>query len=108
MVSVTPADPDVALIADLVIASHILENEGVLDSFGHVSVRSAKNPTHFYIPRAMPPALVTEEDLVEVDNVACTPVAEERRGSTASASSTREIYKARADVRRVIHSHSRA
>ena len=93
-------------IADLVVASHILENEGVLDSFGHISVRSATDPNHFFIPRAMPPALVTEEDLVEVDNVACTPVAQGAPRLNGERFIHSEIYKARPDVQSVIHSHS--
>lgn len=108
MVSVTPADPDVALVADLVLASHILENEGVLDSFGHVSVRSAKNPAHFYIPRAMPPGQVSAADIVEVDNAECIPVAPNPPRLNGERYIHSEIYKARADVNSVIHSHSRA
>jgi len=54
----SPADPDKARIQDIITASHILTNEGILDSFGHVSARSVKNPDHFFMPRAMPPALV--------------------------------------------------
>src|SRR5260370_34021899 len=46
-------------MADLVLASRILVNEGVLDSFGHVAVRSLRDSTHYSMPRAMPPALVT-------------------------------------------------
>ena len=53
------ADPDEARIQDLITASHILANEGILDSFGHISARSVKNPDHFFMPRAMPPALVS-------------------------------------------------
>lgn len=37
-------DPDEARIQDIITASHILTNEGVLDSFGHISARSVKNP----------------------------------------------------------------
>ena len=43
-------------IADLVLASHILENERVLDSFVHVSVRSADNPRRYFISRSLAPA----------------------------------------------------
>src|SRR5437016_3858501 len=66
MAQTAAADPDTQRKADLVTAYKILVNEGILDSFGHVSVRSAKDPTVFFMPRAMPPALVTLDDLVEV------------------------------------------
>ena len=33
------SDPDEARIEDVITASHILTNEGILDSFGHVSAR---------------------------------------------------------------------
>lgn len=99
-------DPDAERIADLVEASHILENEGVLDSFGHVSVRSAKDPRHFFIPRAMPPALVAEADLVEVDVATCTPIAAAAPRLNGERYIHSEVYKARPDVQCVIHSHS--
>src|SRR6204780_4307569 len=69
----TAADPDEARIEDVITASHILTNEGILDSFGHVSARSAKNPDHFFMPRAMPPALVSRSDVIEVD-LDCKPI----------------------------------
>src|SRR3954464_3176732 len=46
-----PGDSDEARIADLVTASHMLANEGILDSFGHVSTRSTQNPERFFMPR---------------------------------------------------------
>jgi hypothetical protein len=42
-----PGDSDEARIEDIITAGHILANEGILDSFGHVSARSVKNPDHF-------------------------------------------------------------
>ena len=45
------ADSDEQRIADLVVASRILVQEGVLDSFGHVTVRSLKNPNRYFMPR---------------------------------------------------------
>ena len=63
----TPPDSDEQRIADLVVASRILVQEGVLDSFGHVTVRSLNNPNHYFMPRAMPPALVTANDIVELN-----------------------------------------
>ncbi|MGH7091085.1 MAG: hypothetical protein ACREFQ_19480, partial [Stellaceae bacterium] len=63
----TATDPERQRREDLVTAYQILVNEGILDSFGHVSVRSAKDPGVFIMPRAMPPSLVTGEDLLELD-----------------------------------------
>jgi HCOMODA/2-hydroxy-3-carboxy-muconic semialdehyde decarboxylase len=63
----TPPDSDEQRIADLVVASRILVQEGVLDSFGHVTVRSLNDPNHYFMPRAMPPALATTKDIVELN-----------------------------------------
>ncbi len=103
-----PPDPDTAHIADLVTASHILENQNVLDSFGHVTVRSVKNPMHMFIPRAMPPALVTAKDIVEVDISDCKPIDPNAPRLNGERFIHCEIYKARADVQSVIHSHDQA
>ena len=102
----TESESNAERLADLVLASHILENEGVLDSFGHISVRSATDPNRFFIPRAMPPALVQAEDLVEVDNAECVPVAEHAPRLNGERFIHSEIYKARPDVQSVVHSHS--
>src|SRR6516225_3830936 len=97
--SVTPEhrpaqpDSDEQRIADLVSASRILVQEGVLDSFGHVTVRSLKDPSHYFMPRAMPPALVTANDIVELDanSVAVDPSAPRTNGERFIHG---EIYKA--------------
>jgi len=62
-----PPDSDEQRIADLALASRILVQEGVLDSFGHVTVRSLRDPSHYFMPRAMPPGSVTEKDIIELD-----------------------------------------
>src|SRR6476620_3448919 len=54
-----------AVVDELVIANHILANEGVLDGYGHVSVRSPQNRDHYLLARAGAPALVTAADIVE-------------------------------------------
>jgi ribulose-5-phosphate 4-epimerase/fuculose-1-phosphate aldolase len=56
-----------ALLADLVIANHILQDQGVVDGYGHVSVRNPANPNHFFISRWLAPDLVTKSDIVELD-----------------------------------------
>jgi ribulose-5-phosphate 4-epimerase/fuculose-1-phosphate aldolase len=100
-------DPDEARIEDVVTASHILTNEGILDSFGHVSVRSAKNPDHFFMPRAMPPALVSRADIVEV-GLDCKPVSPDAPRLNGERYIQCEVYKARSDVQSVIHTRDLA
>ncbi|MEO6024946.1 MAG: class II aldolase/adducin family protein [Burkholderiales bacterium] len=63
--SAGPVDP--ALIEDLVAANHILANEGVVDGYGHVSVRHDKSPDRFLISRSVAPELVKAEDMIELD-----------------------------------------
>jgi HCOMODA/2-hydroxy-3-carboxy-muconic semialdehyde decarboxylase len=55
------ADP--ALLRDLVLSNRILANEGVVDAFGHVSVRHPERPGQFVISRSLGPELVAEDDL---------------------------------------------
>jgi HCOMODA/2-hydroxy-3-carboxy-muconic semialdehyde decarboxylase len=102
-----PSDPDEARIADVITASHILTNEGILDSFGHVSARSAKNPDRFFMPRAMPPALVSRADIVEV-GLDCKPVDPNAPRLNGERYIHCQVYKARADVQSVIHTHDLA
>lgn len=95
------------LLEDLALANHILVNEGVLDGFGHISVRHPTNPERFFIARSMAPALVTPEDIVEVDLNGEVHDAQGRRTYVERFIHS-AIYKARPDVMSVIHSHSPA
>lgn len=101
-------DPDAQRKTDLVIAYKILVNEGILDSFGHISVRSTKDPNIFFMPRALPPALVSLEDLMEMRVSDSQPVDPKGRRVNGERYIHGEIYKARPDVMSVIHSHSQA
>jgi ribulose-5-phosphate 4-epimerase/fuculose-1-phosphate aldolase len=101
------ADSNEARIEDLITASHILANEGILDSFGHTTVRSATDPSHFFMPRAMPPALVARADIVEID-LDCKPVTANAPRLNGERYIHCEVYKARADVQSVIHTHDLA
>ena len=99
------ADPK--LIDDLVIANRILFREGVLDAFGHVSVRHDKDPNRFLCARNMAPGLVTADDIVEF-GVDGEPVNARGRAVYLERFIHSEIYRARPDVMSVIHSHSMA
>lgn len=98
-------DTDKLRIQDLAIASRILVNEGVLDGFGHVSVRSNSNPDRIFMPRAMPPGLVSERDIVELDlqGRSIDPHSPRTNGERFIHT---EIYKARPDVQSIAHSHT--
>src|SRR5450432_2712539 len=102
-----PADTNEARIEDLITASRILANEGILDSFGHATARSATDPGHFFMPRAMPPALVTRADIVELD-LDCKPVTANAPRLNGERYIHCEAYKARPDVQSVIHTHDLA
>jgi HCOMODA/2-hydroxy-3-carboxy-muconic semialdehyde decarboxylase len=95
-------------IEDLVTAYKILLNEDVLDGFGHVSVRSGDNPDRFLMPYALPPSLVRIEDIIEYRVADSQPVDPAGRKVNGERYIHGEIYKARADVQAVIHSHSQA
>jgi ribulose-5-phosphate 4-epimerase/fuculose-1-phosphate aldolase len=102
-----PSTAHPELIKDLVLANHILVNEGVLDGFGHISVRHDKQPDRFLIARSMAPGLVTADDILACDldgNV----LDERQRRTYVERFIHSEIYRARPDVMSVIHSHSPA
>ena len=95
------------VLEDLALANRILVNQGVLDGFGHISVRHPQKPDRFFIARSMAPALVEVADIVEVDldgNVHDT----QGRRTYVERFIHSAIYKARPDVMSVIHSHSPA
>ncbi|HKW53792.1 MAG TPA: class II aldolase/adducin family protein [Stellaceae bacterium] len=98
--------PDAALIEDVVVANHILYDQGVVDGFGHVSVRSKKDPNHFLMARSMAPGLVTAADILEFDldgNAVDNP---QGRAVYLERFIHSEVYKAHPEVKSVVHSHS--
>src|SRR6186713_2699089 len=92
-----------ALIDDLVVANRILANEGIVDGYGHVSVRNPADSNRYFLARAGAPALVTSADIVEYD-LDSAPVSGTGTGYTARFIHG-EIYKARPDVKAVVHCH---
>jgi HCOMODA/2-hydroxy-3-carboxy-muconic semialdehyde decarboxylase len=101
--SAGPADR--ALIDDLVAANRILAAHGVVDGWGHVSVRHDRDPSRYLMSRALAPELVTAEDILEHD---LDSVAADARGRSLYLERFihGEIYRARPDVQAVVHHHS--
>ena len=52
-------------LQDLVAAYRILAAHGVIDAYGHVSLRSPKNPQRYYLAKSVAPEKVRPEDLIE-------------------------------------------
>lgn len=95
-----------ALVDDLVSANRILAHEiHVLDAYGHVSVRSAANPNHYYLSRAIAAGMVSAPDIIEYD-LDSNPVGGSKGDGYLERFIHGEIYKARPDVMAVIHAHS--
>ncbi|MBS8224665.1 class II aldolase/adducin family protein [Vannielia litorea] len=90
---------------DLATASRILAREGVVDAFGHVSIRHPGDPERYLLSRSRSPELVSRSDLLEftLDNA---PVAETQHRLFAERPIHGAIYQRRPDVMAVVHSHS--
>ena len=94
-----------ALIEDLVAANRILAMEGIVDAYGHVSIRHPVNPNRYLLSRSQAPEHVTAADIMEYD-LDSTPVDPRGRASVVERFIHGEIFRARPDVMAVVHSHS--
>jgi ribulose-5-phosphate 4-epimerase/fuculose-1-phosphate aldolase len=93
------------LLKELVVANHVLANENVVDSFGHISVRNPENPEHFFLSCSRSPEIVSLDDIMEFD----------LEGKSVDGSTLRPygerfihgaIMEARPEVQSVVHNHS--
>ena len=94
-----------AAIEELVLANRILNDRGVLDAYGHVSIRHPANPNRYLMARAIAPGLVTAEDILEFD-LDSNPVDRRGRSLFVERFIHGEVYKSRPQVNSVIHTHS--
>jgi HCOMODA/2-hydroxy-3-carboxy-muconic semialdehyde decarboxylase len=92
-------------LEDLVAAYRILAAQGVIDAYGHVSIRSPRDPGRYYLARSLAPELVEFNDLLEYD-LDSTPIDPKGRESVRERFIHGEVYKARPDVMAVVHNHS--
>jgi ribulose-5-phosphate 4-epimerase/fuculose-1-phosphate aldolase len=101
----TGGPADAAEIDDLVAANRILADQGVLDGYGHVSMRHSSAANRYFLSRSKSPAIVTAEDIMEYD-LDSNPVDQQGRLMYIERYIHGEIYKARPDVNAIVHSHS--
>lgn len=94
-------------LRDLALANRILAHEGVVDAFGHVSIRHPRHDDRFVMSRSRSPELVTVGDLMEFE-LDGTPVDPRGRTPYSERFIHGAIYERRADVGAVVHNHSHA
>jgi ribulose-5-phosphate 4-epimerase/fuculose-1-phosphate aldolase len=92
---------------ELAIANRMCAHEGIIDAFGHVSVRHPSDPGRYLLSRSRSPELVEPGDLYEftLDSEPVTPPPLPMYSERVIHG---EIYKARPDVNAIVHSHSPA
>ena len=93
------------VVQDLVAANRILAMEGVLDAMGHVSIRHPARPDRYLLARSLAPELVTAADILEYD-LDSRALDDGGRASYKERFIHGAIYRARPDVRAVVHCHT--
>jgi ribulose-5-phosphate 4-epimerase/fuculose-1-phosphate aldolase len=108
-----PSQPGIATVPapladlrrDLAEAYRIVANEGILDAFGHISVRHPDNPQRYFLSRSRAPSLVEPDDILEYD-LDSNPIVPPTVRPYSERVIHGEIFKARPDVNAVCHHHA--
>jgi ribulose-5-phosphate 4-epimerase/fuculose-1-phosphate aldolase len=93
------------LLRDLVVANRILAHEGVVDAYGHISVRHPERSDRFFLSGSRSPELVTRDDIIEYD-LDCNPIDLRGRAQYTERPIHGAIYRKRPDVVSVVHNHA--
>jgi HCOMODA/2-hydroxy-3-carboxy-muconic semialdehyde decarboxylase len=101
----SPAQVPIQVKEELAVALRILAKQGVVDAYGHATVRNPANPSHYFMSRNLPPALATAADIVEYD-LDSQPVSANAPPGFTERYIHGEIYRARPDVMSVVHFHA--
>ena len=91
----------------IIVANQILAAEGVVDAFGHVSVRHPQNPDRYLLARSRSPELVTMDGIMEF-TLQGDIVGDDDRKPYAERHIHGGIYERRPDVQSVVHNHAQA
>lgn len=101
----SPRDTVKALVRDVVTANRVLARLGIVDAYGHVSVRDPRDASRYLISRSVAPDLVEDEDILLLD-LDSAPRAGEKRALYSERFIHGELYRARPDVAAVVHHHA--
>ena len=101
------ADPLAQTRHDLAVANRVVSLEGIIDAFGHVSMRHPTKPDRYLISHSRSPEVVEASDIYEytLGSEPVTPLPNGIRGY-GELPIHGEIYKARPDVNAVAHHHA--
>ncbi len=91
---------------ELVIANRILANEGVVDAYGHVSIRHPEDRNRYLLSRSRSPELVTQDDIMTF-SLDSKVVGEDKRPPYLERFIHGAIYAARPEINAVLHSHAK-
>lgn len=94
-------------LEELVTANRILAREGVVDAFGHASIRHPGRDDRYIVSRARAPERIEASDLMEF-TLTGEPLDAAGRKPYAERHIHGAIYERRPEVRAVIHHHSPA
>jgi len=98
-----------SVFSAFITASHILHYHGVVDAYGHISVRNPNDPSTFFMSRNKAPALVASvSDLVEYHVEDASPVDPNAPKGFSERCIHSELFKRFKGVNSVIHSHAPA
>jgi ribulose-5-phosphate 4-epimerase/fuculose-1-phosphate aldolase len=92
-------------LEELVTANRILAREGVVDSFGHVSIRHPDDAGRYLLSRARAPECIEADDVMQF-TLEGAPLDAGGRKSYSERFIHGAIYQARPDVHAVVHNHS--
>jgi ribulose-5-phosphate 4-epimerase/fuculose-1-phosphate aldolase len=91
---------------DVAIANRILAREGVVDAYGHVSVRHPDDKSRFILSRSRSPELVSPDDLMEFGLDGEVIDKNDKRGPYLERFIHAAVYEARPEIVAVVHNHS--
>ncbi len=92
---------------DIALANRMLDQEGIVDAFGHVSARHPTDSNLYLLSRSRAPGLVQPSDILEF-NLDSEPVQPTIVPLYSERLIHGEIYKMRPDVMSICHHHSSA
>ena len=94
-----------SLAEDLITANQILVKQGVLDVFGHLSIRAPDDSAIFWLPSSIPPSRVSLGNLYPF-NFEAEPVLNTEAELFSERFIHSEIYRRFPDVNAICHHHS--